>query len=54
MGAKAIPGMHGYSPDNRYSTACFLSLHEVADPPRRLTDIMRLLKQEICALGGQA
>lgn len=54
MGDKAIPGMHGYTPEDRYSTASFLSLRDVAEPPRRLTDIMRLLRQEIRALGGQA
>ena len=45
MGNKPIPGMHGFSPDDRDSTACILSVRELADHPREIADFFRLMKQ---------
>jgi hypothetical protein len=45
MGNKPIPGMHGFSPDDRDSTACILSVHELSEHPREIADFFRLMKQ---------
>ncbi|MBR4254520.1 MAG: alkaline phosphatase family protein [Lentisphaeria bacterium] len=45
MGNKPIPGMHGFSPDDRDSMACILSVHELTDHPREIADFFRLMKQ---------
>ena len=45
MGNKPIPGMHGFSPDDRDSTACILSVRELAEHPREIADFFRLMKQ---------
>ena len=45
MGNKPIPGMHGFSPDDRDSTACILSVNELAEQPREIADFFRLMKQ---------
>ena len=45
MGNKPIPGMHGFSPDDRDSTACILSVHELPEHPREIADFFRLMKQ---------
>ena len=44
-GAKPIPGMHGFSPDDRDSMACILSVNELAEHPREIADFFRLMKQ---------
>ena len=45
MGNKPIPGMHGFSPDDRDSTASILSVHELTEHPREIADFFRLMKQ---------
>ena len=45
MGNKPIPGMHGFSPDDRDSTACILSVDELPEHPREIADFFRLMKQ---------
>ena len=45
MGAKPIPGMHGFSPDDLDSTACILSVNELTEHPREIADFFRLMKQ---------
>ncbi len=50
MGTKAIPGMHGYAPEDRDSVACLLSLTPLAAPPRDLAGMFTLMCAEIQAL----
>lgn len=55
MGNKPIPGMHGFSPDDRDSTACILSVNELPEHPREISDFFRLMKQgafELKTAGG--
>ncbi len=46
MGAKAIPGMHGYSPDDRDSDACLLSNREPVLIPGEIAEFFALMKLE--------
>jgi hypothetical protein len=54
MGNKPIPGMHGFSPDDRDSTACILSLRELPEKPREIADFFRLMKQGAFDLKAQS
>ncbi|MDC7244400.1 MAG: alkaline phosphatase family protein [Sphaerochaetaceae bacterium] len=47
MGERTIAGMHGYSPDDKDSTAAFASNVELDTYPRGLEDLYSLFKQEI-------
>ena len=53
MGAKPIPGMHGFSPDDPDSTACFLSLRPLPENPREIADFFRLMKRAATDLKSQ-
>ena len=53
MGAKPIPGMHGFSPDDPDSTACFLSLRPLPENPREIADFFRLMKRAAADLKSQ-
>lgn len=47
MGERTIAGMHGYSPDDKDSTAAFASNVELESYPQGLEDLYTLFKQEI-------
>ena len=53
MGAKPIPGMHGFSPDDPDSTACFLSVRPLPENPREIADFFRLMKRAAAELKSQ-
>lgn len=46
MGERPLAAMHGYSPDDRDSVAAFLSNTPLQEPPRRLDDLYRLMRDE--------
>lgn len=52
MGGRAIPGMHGYTPDDKDSTACILSTHELPMTPREIAEFFDLMKLEAENLAG--
>ncbi len=47
MGERTIAGMHGYTPDDKDSTASFSSNVELETYPKGLEDLYTLFKQEI-------
>jgi predicted AlkP superfamily pyrophosphatase or phosphodiesterase len=47
MGVKALPAMHGYSPDDCDSDACFLSSREIKEPPVWVGDYFRIMTEKI-------
>ena len=47
MGAKALNGMHGFSPEDADSYACMLSTEAPATPPKEVKDFFRLMKADI-------
>jgi predicted AlkP superfamily pyrophosphatase or phosphodiesterase len=47
MGERTIAGMHGYSPEDKDSTASFSSNVELETYPKGLEDLYTLFKQEI-------
>ena len=53
MGNKPIPGMHGFSPDDPDSTACFLSLRPLPENPCEIADFFRLMKRAAADLKSQ-
>jgi hypothetical protein len=52
MGAKAIPGMHGYSPDDPDSTAALLAERPPPFDPVTIADFFRLMRREAEDLRG--
>lgn len=50
MGAKAIPGMHGYAPEDAHSTAALLATAEPPLAPECIADYFRLMELEAAAL----
>ena len=53
MGAKPIPGMHGFSPDDPDSAACFLSVRPLPENPHEIADFFRLMKRAASELKTQ-
>ncbi len=53
MGDKAIPGMHGFHPDDKDSTACFLSPGAPELAPEHLRNVFDLMVREIEILKEQ-
>ncbi len=51
MGAKPIPGMHGYSPADRHSTAVLLASREPDHVPENIAAFFNLMKRETEDLG---
>ena len=47
LGAKALNGMHGYSPEGRDSYACLLSTHQPKFTPTHIKDFFALMKNDI-------
>jgi predicted AlkP superfamily pyrophosphatase or phosphodiesterase len=43
MGRKSLPAMHGYTPEDCDSNACFLSNHKIANPPEWVGDFFRIM-----------
>ena len=43
LGLKALPGMHGYSPEHEDSSASFLSTEEITTPPLWVGDFHRIM-----------
>ncbi len=52
MGLKALPGMHGYTPDHPDSDASFLSSREVENPPQWVGDFFRVMTSRMDELAG--
>ena len=46
MGVKALPAMHGYSPRDCDSDACFLSSREIVTPPKWVGDYFGLMTED--------
>jgi len=46
MGETPLAGMHGYTPEDKDSTASFMSNVELETPPRRLDDLYGLMYRE--------
>lgn len=53
MGAKAIPGMHGYSPYDKDSTASLLANVEPPLIPKTIADFFRLMKTEAARVNNR-
>ncbi len=47
MGERPIAGMHGYAPEDPYSTAAFATNTELQTIPQRLDDLYHLMKREM-------
>ena len=47
MGVKPLAGMHGFAPEDKDSTASFMSSVAVEFPPRRLEDLYTLMHDDI-------
>jgi predicted AlkP superfamily pyrophosphatase or phosphodiesterase len=47
MGLNALPGMHGYSPEDKDSYACYLSNKAVTTPPKWVGDFFNIMKSHI-------
>ena len=47
MGLNALPGMHGYSPEDKDSYACYLSNKAVSSPPEWVGDFFSLMLEHI-------
>jgi len=47
MGVKPLAGMHGYAPEDKDSTATFLSNTAVEPRPRRLEDLYMLMRKDL-------
>jgi predicted AlkP superfamily pyrophosphatase or phosphodiesterase len=47
MGINALPGMHGYHPEDKDSIASFLGTAEVKDPPCWVGDYFRVMRQKM-------
>lgn len=43
MGLNALPGMHGYNPDDKNSYACYLSNKAPSTPPERVSDCFAVM-----------
>jgi len=43
MGLKALPAMHGFSPEDKDSDACFLSSYEIESPPKWVGDYFKIM-----------
>ncbi len=52
MGLKALPGMHGFSPDHPDSDASFLSNKEYSHKPEWVGDFFKIMKNEIKRIKG--
>ena len=46
MGLKALPAMHGYSPEDSDSDACFLSSRKIENPPEWVGDFFRIMTEK--------
>ncbi|MFO7895622.1 MAG: hypothetical protein R6U84_01635 [Candidatus Cloacimonadales bacterium] len=47
MGINALPGMHGYHPEDKDSIASFLGTAEVKNPPQWVGDYFRVMLQKM-------
>jgi len=47
MGVKPLAGMHGFAPEDKDSTAAFMSNVAVEPRPRRLEDLYTLMRDDI-------
>ena len=47
MGLNALPGMHGYSPEDKDSYACYLSNKAVSTPPEWVRDFFDIMVEQI-------
>jgi hypothetical protein len=47
MGVKPLAGMHGFAPEDKDSTAAFMSSVKVESAPRRLEDLYTLMRDDI-------
>jgi Type I phosphodiesterase / nucleotide pyrophosphatase len=52
MGAKALPGMHGFDPAAPCSRAAFLSSVDYGDRLKRITDIFEIMKAHVEPIEG--
>lgn len=53
MGEKALAGMHGYDPEDKYTDASFLCSEALDQPPERLDDIYHLMMKAARSTSSQ-
>lgn len=53
MGLKALPGMHGYQPDDKDSLAVLLSTHPAGEQVREVADLFSLMQESIQRLRAE-
>ena len=49
MGLKAIPGMHGYHPDDKDSYSFLISNQPIPEDVQSITDIRSIMEKEVLA-----
>ncbi|MCP4179487.1 MAG: alkaline phosphatase family protein [bacterium] len=47
MGLKALPGMHGYTPEDKDSDASFLSTRKIENPPEWVGDFFNIMTENL-------
>ncbi len=53
LGRKPLNGMHGFSPEDKDSNACFLSTHAPSFIPLEVKDYFHLMKKDIDSLSSK-
>ena len=53
MNQRRVPAMHGFDPDLPQSRACWLTSHEVTEPPARIEGIYHVMRAAADRLAGE-